>query len=112
MPWVFVVFLKERKMSRISYPRMKRIMYFLPLLLLLAFFLVGCGNRNSASQTTTTTNTQSSTTTQNGSSSDDATSVQNGDQQAQNLLQSLDKAQQDADNASNSGDQQDTNQIP
>jgi hypothetical protein len=38
--------------------------------------------------------------------------VQSDDQQAQNLLQSLDKAQQDADNATNTGDQQDTNQAP
>ena len=96
-------------MSHISFPRMRRIMLVLPLLLLLAFLLVGCGGN---STTSASGNSASQTTTQNGSSGGDATSVQNGDQQAQNLLQSLDRAQQDADSAANSGDQQDTSQTP
>jgi flagellar basal body-associated protein FliL len=110
---VVVVFFKERKMSHISFTRKKMLLLVIPLLLLLAFFLVACGGGNSAtSSSSTTTSTSSSTTSQNGLPGNDATAVQSGDQQAQNLLQSLDKAQQDADNATNTGDQQDTNQAP
>jgi hypothetical protein len=103
---VVVVFFKESKMSRISYPRMKRIIFVLPLLLLLAFFLVGCGGRNNAIIGSGTATSQASSTTHTpSSSSNDATNVENGDQQVQQLLQSLDQALQDADNASNSSGQ-------
>ena len=116
----------------ISRPRIKRLILVLPLVFVLAFFVIGCSNSTgnisgtsttnnqtgtttssqSGSSNTTTTNTPSSgTTPQSGSSTDNATNVKNGDQQVQSLLQSLDNAQKDADNASNSS-QQDTNQVP
>jgi uncharacterized lipoprotein YajG len=106
-----VIRIKERKMSHISCPRMKRILFVLPLLLLLALLLVGCGSRNSAIIGSGTATSQAATPSQNGSSSNDATSVETDDQQVQNLLQSLDQAQQDADNANNSS-AQDTDQTP
>jgi hypothetical protein len=82
----------------------------LPLLLLLALFLVGCakgthGISGTTSQSSGTTNTQSSST-------DDTTNVKNGEQQVQGLLQSLDNAQKDAVDASNSGDLQDASLVP
>jgi hypothetical protein len=97
-------------MSRISCPHMKRILLMLPLLLLLAFFLMGCAK--GTHDISGTTNQGSSTTNTQSSSTADTTNVKNGDQQVQNLLQSLDNAQKDAVDASNSGDQQDASPVP
>jgi len=97
-------------MHHTNFQRMKIVLVTLTLLSLLALFLVGCARGQNG--IFGTNNQNSSTTNAQSSSTDDETSVKSGNQQIQNLLRSLDKAQKDAVDAGNSGDQQDTYQMP
>jgi PBP1b-binding outer membrane lipoprotein LpoB len=93
-------------MSHLSFLHVKRALIVLPLIFLLAFFLVGCAGKG---LTSTSNNNATPTVT---SQPNNTTTLQNDDQHVQDLLRSLDQAQQDADNAANNGDQQDNNQTP
>lgn len=100
-------------MSYITCPRVKKTIFVLPLLLLLVFFLIGCGNSNSAVSTSGSNASQTpSSQSQDGTPNPAATSVVGGDDQLQTVLPSLDQSQNEADNAANTGDQQDTNPNP
>ena len=99
-------------MSRINAQRMKRILLVLPLLFLIAFFLVGCGHGSTSPSGVNSSQTTTSSTTSHSSPNADATAVQAGDQQIQTALPSLDQAQNDADNAATNGDSQDSNPTP